>query len=120
MAVTGSAVDLTISQGPAPGSSWTLKQTSNISLTIPSPVPTYLVTVNGEGTWTFTATGTTEYKIEGTSVSGVGGTWTITPSGGTVGTGTHTISFTIHGEDLDVSSLTPGDHKIAEIKFYTR
>lgn len=120
VAVTGSAVNLTISQGPAPASPWTLERTSNISLTVPNPAPTYGVTVDGEGTWTFTATGTTEYKIEATSVSGVGGTWTITPSGGTVGSGTHTIAFTIHGEDLDVSSLTPGDHKIAEIKFYTR
>ena len=83
-------------------------------------MPTYPITVNGAGTWTFTASGTTEYKIEAAGIAGVGGIWTITPSSGTVGSGTHTISFTMHGEDIDVSGLTPGDHKIAEIKFYTR
>ncbi|HQG48834.1 MAG TPA: hypothetical protein PK373_07075, partial [Sedimentisphaerales bacterium] len=72
------------------------------------------------GTWTFTAVGTTEYKIEATSVAGVGGTWFITPSSGTVSSGVHTISFTMNGVNLNVSGLTPGDHKIAEIKFYTR
>jgi len=119
-AVTGSAVNLTISLGPAPGSSWTLEKTSDISMTVPNPAPAYLVSVNGAGTWTFTAVGTTEYKIEATSVAGVGGTWFITPSSGTVSSGVHTISFTMNGVNLNVSGLTPGDHKIAEIKFYTR
>ncbi|MEN6577919.1 MAG: PASTA domain-containing protein [Phycisphaerales bacterium] len=120
VATVGSAVDLVISLGPDPGSSWVLEKTSDISLTVPNPSPSYLVSVDGSGTWTFSASGTTEYKIEITSVAGVGGTWTVTPSGGTVSTGSHTIYFDMHGEDLDVSWMTPGDHKIAEIKFYTR
>jgi hypothetical protein len=119
-AVTGSAVNLTISQGPDPGSSWTLEKTSDITMTIPSPAPSYYISVNGAGTWTFTASGTTEYKIEAASIAGVGGVWTVTPSSGTVSSGSHTISFTLHGVNLDVSSLSPGDQKIAEIKFYTR
>ncbi|HON92645.1 MAG TPA: PASTA domain-containing protein [Sedimentisphaerales bacterium] len=119
-AVVGSAVNLTISLGPSPGSSWTLEKTSDISLTVPNPVPSHLISVSGAGTWTFTAVGTTEYKIEATSVAGVGGTWFITPSSGTVSSGVHTISFTMNGVNLNVSGLTPGDHKIAEIKFYTR
>lgn len=119
-AVTGSAVNLTISLGPDPGSSWTLQKTAEITMTIPNPAPSYLISVSGEGSWTFTAVGTTEYKIEGTSVAGVGGSWIITPSGGTVSSGVHTINFTLHGVNLNVSSLSPGDRKIAEIKFYTR
>lgn len=120
VATVGSAVSLTISLGPDPGSSWVLEKTTYISMTVPNPPPSYLVPVDGSGTWTFSASGTTEYKIEATSVSGVGGTWTITPSGGTVGTGSHTISFTIHGEDLDISWMTPGYQKVADIRFYTR
>jgi hypothetical protein len=118
-AVVGSAVNLTISKGPAPGS-WVLEKTSDISMTVPNPPPASPVTVNGAGTWTFVASGTTEYKIEAAGIPGVGGTWTITPSGGTVSTGSHTISFTIQGVNVNVSSLSPGNHKIAEIKFYTR
>lgn len=120
VAVVGSAVDLVISLGPDPGSSWTLDKTSDISTMVPNPPPSYLVTVDGSGTWEFYASGTTEYKIEITSVAGVGGTWTVTPSGGTVSTGSHTIYFDMHGEDLDVSWMTPGAHKVAEIRFYTR
>ncbi len=119
-AIVGSAVNLVISQGPDPGSSWVLKKTSDVEMTVPNPPPSYPVTVNGAASWTFTVGATTEYKIEAVGVAGVGGTWTITPSGGTVGAGTHTISFTLHGEDIDVSSLTPGDHKIAEVRYYTR
>ncbi|MBP7050725.1 MAG: PASTA domain-containing protein [Phycisphaerae bacterium] len=120
VAVVGSAVDLVISLGPDPGSSWTLEDTSDINMMVPNPAPPYLVTVDGSGTWDFYASGTTDYKIEITSVAGVGGTWTVVPSAGTVATGSHTISFTMHGEDLDVSWMTPGAHKIAEIRFYTR
>jgi hypothetical protein len=119
-AVTGSSVNLTISLGPDPGSSWTLEKTSEITMTIPNPVPSYLISVNGADTWTFTAAGTTEYKIEATSVAGVGGTWIIDPSGGTVSSGAHTISFTLHGVNLNVSGLSPGDQTIARINFYTR
>lgn len=120
VATVGSAVDLVISLGPDPGSSWVLERTSTISMTVPNPPPAYLVTVDGSGTWTFYASGTTEYKIEIVSIAGVGGTWTTTPSTGTVGAGSHTISFTMHGEDLDVSWMTPGGHKVADIYFYTR
>jgi len=120
VATVGSSVNLVISLGPDPGSSWVLEKTSYISMTVPNPPPSYPVSVDGSGTWTFYASGTTDYKIEITSVSGVGGTWTVTPSGGTVTTGSHTISFTMHGEGLDISWMTPGDHKIADIKFYTR
>jgi hypothetical protein len=120
VAVTGSAVNLTISQGPAPGSSWVLKKTSDITLTLASPVPSYPITVNGSSSWTFTASGTTEWKIEAESAAGLGGSWTITPSSGTVTSGTHTISFAIHGEGINVSSLSPGERTIAQVKFYTR
>ena len=51
---------------------------------------------------------------------GVGGTWTVTPSTGTVPSGSSTINFNIHGVNINISGLPPGDQKIAEIKFYTR
>lgn len=116
----GAAVNLVISQGPAPGGSWTLERTSTLTATVPSPVPTYPIDVVGDGTWTFYASGTTDWKIEITPVAGVGGTWIVTPSTGTVSGGSHTISFTMEGTDIDLSSLSPGDHVIANIKFYTR
>jgi len=119
-AVVGSAVNLTISLGPNPGSPWVLEETASITMDIPNPPPAYLISVSGADTWTFSASGTTEYKIEITSVPAVGGTWTTTPSGGTVTSGSHTISFTIQGVNLDISSMVPGERKIAEIKFYTR
>ena len=97
-----------------------LQKTSTISMTVPTPPPSYSVTVDGSGTWTFYASGTTEYKFEVVSVAGVGGTWTVTPSTGTVSTGSHTISFTMHGEGLDVSWMTSGGHQVADIYFYTR
>lgn len=119
-AVVGSAVNLTISQGPAPGSSWVLERTSDLTMTISSPVPSSPITVNGSGSWTFYASGPKEYKIEITAVPAVGGTWTTTPSTGTVPSGSNTINFTIHGTNVNVSSLPPGDQKVAEVKFYTR
>ncbi len=120
VATVGSAVNLVISQGPDPGSSWVLKRIGGVEMEVPNPPPSYLISVSGADTWTFTATGTTEYKIEITSVSGVGGTWTVTPSGGTVTAGTHTISIALQGVNVDISSLTPGWRKIAEVKFYLR
>jgi hypothetical protein len=119
-AVVGAAVNLVVSKGPAPGGSWTLERTTSISATIPNPPPSYPISVSGEGSWTFYASGSTDWKIEITSVAGVGGTWTVDPSTGTVGTGTHTINFTMEGTGLDISGLAPGDRKIADIKFYTR
>ena len=120
VATVGSTVDLIISLGPDPGSSWALQKTSPVQMTVSSPVPSSPVTVDGSGVWTFYASGTTEYKIEITSVSGVGGTWTVTPSTGTVTTGSHTISFTMHGENIDLSGMTSGYQVIAYIRFYTR
>lgn len=119
-AVVGSAVNLTISQGPGPGSSWVLERTSDLEMTIPSPPPGFPISVSGASSWTFYAGGTTDYKIEISSIAGVGGSWTVNPSTGTVSAGTHTINFTIHGVNVDVSSLPPGDQKIAQIRFYTR
>jgi hypothetical protein len=118
-AVVGSAVNLTISQGPAP-SSWILDDSEDLVMTVSSSPPSFPISVSGSGSWTFYASGTTEYKIEVTSVAGVGGTWTVTPSGGTVSTGSHTISFTIHGVGISISSLPPGEQKIATIRYYTR
>lgn len=119
-AVVGSAVNLTISLGPAPGGSWVLEETSNVTATVPNPPPGYPISVTGQASWTFYASGSTDWKIEITSVAGVGGTWTVNPSTGTVSTGWHTINFTMDGTNLNLSSLPPGDQKIAEIRFYTR
>ncbi len=116
----GSAVNLTISKGPAPGGSWVLEETSTITATIPNPPPSHPISVAGEGSWTFYASGTKDWKIEITSVAGVGGTWTVNPSTGTVPSGSHTINFTMDGTNLDISWMSPGDRKIADIKFYTR
>jgi hypothetical protein len=118
-AVVGSAVNLTISQGPAPGG-WTLEKTVEIEATIPSPPPAFPIKVEGSGTWTFYASGTTDYKIEISGVPAVGGTWTVTPTTGTVSSGMRTINYTIQGLNVNLSSMPSGDHKIAEIRFYTR
>jgi len=119
-AVVGTAVNLTISRGPAPGSSWVLEKTSDVEMTIPSPPPSFPISVNGSGSWSFYAGGTTEYKIEISGVAAVGGTWTTNPSTGTASAGAHTLYYTIQGLNVNVSSLPPGDQKIAEIRFYTR
>jgi len=119
VANVGSAVNLTISKGPAPGS-WTLEQSSDLTMTISSPAPSFPITISGSGEWTFYASGPKEYKIEIKGVPGVGGTWTTNPSTGTVPSGSHTINFTIQGLNVNVSSLPPGDQKIAEVNFYTR
>jgi hypothetical protein len=116
----GSAVDLVISLGPAPGSPWTLNKTEDIEVTVPNPPPGYLLTVTGSGTWTFYASGTTDYKIEISGVPAVGGTWTVNPTNGTVSTGWHTINYTLQGLHVSLSSLPPGNQKIAELRFYTR
>jgi len=119
-AVVGSAVDLTISQGPAPGSPWELERIALITTVVPSPAPAFPVSFEGPGSWTFYASGPTEFKIEISGAAGVGGTWTVDPSGGTVSSGWHTINFTIEGLNVNVSSLPPGEQTIAEIRFYTR
>jgi len=119
-AVVGAAVNLVVSKGPAPGGSWTLVRTTNIEATIPNPPPSFPISIEGAGTWTFSASGSTDWKIEITGAVGVGGTWTTNPSTGTVGSGTHTISFTISGTNVDLSSLPPGDQTIAVMRFYTK
>jgi hypothetical protein len=118
-AVVGSAVNLTVSKGPAPGG-WTLVKTVEVQVTIPNPPPPYLLDVEVEGTWTFYASGTTDYKIEVSGVPAVGGTWTVTPATGTVSSGYHTITYTATGDNISLSSLPPGNQKIAEIRLYTR
>jgi hypothetical protein len=119
-AVVGSAVNLTISQGPAPGGPWDLQRIALITFVVPNPPPSFPISVDGASSWTFFASGTTEWKIEISAASGVGGTWTVNPSTGTVSSGWHTIDFTIEGLNVDVSSLSPGEHTIAEVRFYTR
>ena len=119
-AVVGAAVNLTVSLGPVPGSSWELVRTADLTMTISNPPPSGLISITGTGTWTISASSTTEYKIEIAGVAGVGGTWTTNPSTGTVSAGTHTLSFTIQGLNVKVSSLAPGNRKIAETKFYIR
>jgi hypothetical protein len=116
----GSAVNLTISKGPAPGASWVLESASDLVISIPSPPPAYLVTVYGSGTWMFYASGPKEYKIEVAGVAAVGGTWTVDPSTGTVPSGLNTISYSLKGLNANLSSLSPGNQKVAEIKFYIR
>jgi len=119
-AVVGASVNLTISKGPAPGAPWTLVQTSIINMTISNSPPGSPITVNGAGSFGFFASGATDYKIDIAGVPGVGGTWTTTPSTGTVAPGSHTVSFTIKGLNVDISSMPSGYQKIAEIKYYTR
>ena len=87
---------------------------------ISSSPPSWPITINGTGVWTFYATGAAEYKIEIIGVPAVGGTWTATPSTGTVSAGMNTITFAIQGVGVDLSSMPPGEQKIAEIRFYTR
>jgi hypothetical protein len=74
----------------------------------------------GSGSFGFFANTNTEYKIEITSSSGVGGNWTVNPTNGSVSTGQHTIAYTFQGTNVDVSGLTPGTHTIAQVKWYTR
>ncbi len=119
-AIVGSAVDLTISKGPDPGSSWSLERIAEITFTIPNPPPSFPITVEGSSSWTFYASGATDWKFEISGIPAVGGIWTTNPSSGTVSSGWHTINFTIQGLNVDVSSLAPGERTIAEIRFYTR
>lgn len=127
-AVVGAAVDLTISRGsgggsswePPDGSTWVLEGTSDLKLSIPTPPPGSPISVSSAYAWTFPFPATSEYWIEVVPVPGVGGTWTVDPATGTVSGGTHTINFTVEGVDVDVSSLSPGTQKIAEIRYYTR
>ncbi len=119
-AVVGSTVNLTVSQGPPPTPAWTLYETSDLTMVISSPAPTFPITVAGSGVWSFYTSGVTDYKIEITPVAGVGGTWTVTPSGGTVSGGMHNISFTLQGANVNVSSLPPGEQKLAEVALYIK
>jgi hypothetical protein len=119
-AVVGAAVNLTISQGPAPGGSWVLTRTSELEMTIPNPPPSHPITIDGPGYWTLNVSSPKEYKIEISGIPAVGGTWTVTPSTGSVPAGLNTINFTLHGTNIDLSSLPPGDQIIGEIRFYTR
>ena len=119
-AVVGSAVDLTISQGPAPGGPWDLQRIALITFTVPDPAPSFPIIVEGSSSWTFYTSGTTDWKIEISGASGVGGTWITDPSSGTVSSGWNTIDFTIKGVNVDVSSLPPGEQTLAEVRFYTR
>lgn len=119
-AVVGSAVNLTISQGPAPGGPWELQRIALITMVIPNPPPSSPIDVDGSSSWTFYASGTTDWKIEISGAPAVGGTWTVNPSTGTVSSGWHTINLTIEGLNVNISSLPPGEQTIAEIRFYTR
>jgi hypothetical protein len=116
----GSGVNLTISQGPAPGGSWTLDQVVKLTMMIPDPPYDHLIDTAGGGVFLLYAGGTTEYKLEIAGVKAVGGTWTVDPTGGTVAAGTYTIFFTYRAKEIDVSTLPPGNQKIGEVKVYTR
>jgi len=118
-AVVGAAVDLTISLGPAP-SSWSLFETEDITVDVSNPPPPFPISINGTGDWTFYASGPAEYKIDIVAAPGVPGTWTANPSTGAVSAGMNNITFAIQGVNVDLSSLSPGERKIAEIRFYTR
>jgi hypothetical protein len=119
-AVVGASVDLTISKGPPPSAPWTPAGSSSINMTISNPPPSFPINVNGTGTFSFVASGSTDYKIEIAGVPGASGTWSTTPSSGTVSAGSHTISFTIKGTNVDLSSMPSGYQKIAEVKYYTK
>ena len=115
----GSAVNLVISLGPAPGG-WVLTRTSQLEMTVPNPPPSYPISFTGSGYWTLNVASATDYKIEIVPIPAVGGTWTVTPSTGTVPAGLNTITFTLHAVNVDISSLPPGDQIVGEIRFYTR
>ncbi|MBN1507439.1 MAG: pre-peptidase C-terminal domain-containing protein [Sedimentisphaerales bacterium] len=116
----GSAVNLTVSKGPDTGPTWVLITTFPVHMTIPSPPPGSPVTVTYTMSFPFVPQGQTEYKLEVAGITAVGGTWTATPPSGTLSPGENMVSFTLSGLNVDISSLPPGDQKIAEIKFYVR
>lgn len=119
-AVVGTSVNLTVSQGPAPGEPWTLVRTREISTNVPNPPPSSKATINGSGGFGFYVSVASDYKIEITGVPAIGGTWTVTPTSGTVSSGSQTVSYTFKGQSVDLGALPSGYQKIAEVRFYTR
>jgi len=119
-AVVGSAVNLRISKGSPPGGSWTLLSSNDISAPVSDPPPIWPTIISGSGGFVFYPSEETDYKYEISGIAAVGGTWSITPTSGTVPAGPQTVTYTFQGSNVDLSSLPPGERKVAEVKFYTR
>ncbi len=116
----GSAVDVTISKGPAPGLSWQLVTTLSITMDIPSNPPTSPISTSGPAASDVESNFAAEYKIEVTGMPAVGGNWTATPDTGTIPAGTSTISFAVNSTNVYIGSLPAGSQKVAEVKIFVR
>lgn len=114
-----SSVDLVLSKGPAP-KAWDLIGCVNIYVKVPNPCPPYNVPVNGTSSFTFEASVPTEYRLEIDGVSGVGGSWHVTPENGSTPPGVKTILFQYQGVNVNLSSLPPGNQIVAAVKIFTR
>lgn len=119
----GASVDLVISLGPAPnpGPSWVLVATIDINMQIDNPPPASPVSVNNPNASSQVYSNfAAEYKIEVAGIPAVGGNWSATPSTGNIPAGISTLNYAVNGSNVDVSSMTPGNRKIAEVKIFIR
>jgi len=109
--------------GPTPGPAWVEITAFGITFDVPYGV-TSPVTLNGAYSHEIETNFEAEVKLEVTSTSTAGGTWTVwfDPDPGTVGPGSTMVSWRVRGENVAVNLLTPGatDVEVAEVKIYVR
>jgi hypothetical protein len=109
--------------GPTPGPAWVEITKFGITFDVPYGV-TSPVTLNGAYSHEIETNFEAEVKLEVTSTSVAGGTWTVwfDPDPGTVGPGSTMVSWRVRGENVAVNLLTPGatDVEVAEVKIYVR
>jgi predicted outer membrane repeat protein len=76
------------------------------------------VTLTGQASLSFTLNFQASLSVTITPASAAGGTWTASfdPAPGVVGPGIVSVTVHIRGENVDIAKLSPGLHKLADLK----
>jgi hypothetical protein len=76
------------------------------------------LTLTGEASFSFSVNFAAKLSVSITPASAAGGTWSawLDPDPGTVGPGSVSVTVKIKGQNVDLSKLSPGMHKLADLK----
>ena len=126
--VQGSNVDMGAYEQAAvtpepPEPEWEESAGTDIMFVVPSVSPGYPpVTVTGSASFSFYMNFPGILSVVVTPTSAAGGTWTawFDPDPGVVGPGTVSVTVRVRGENVDIAQLSPGTHKLAELRIYVQ
>ncbi len=109
--------------GGGGGAAWVQLMTFDVTFDVPSGLTGPITMNSGLITVTPSSSFVAELKLEVAAASIAGGTWTawFDPAITTVGPGTFSVSFRVHGENVAAQLLTPGSTvSVATVTMYVR